>query len=127
MLLDFIIWYIQLFIHKIMTKYIVVADTYNLGYGSEFYLFSIFNTKEEAIKWIINNPEHSIPDSYDPDTQISFNFFDNYHVDMKERVFKEINGKYVHVEDRPVTIEMYCEKFIKEFNGTPIYVGGYIE
>lgn len=110
-----------------MEKYIVVADTYGLGYGAEFYFFGMFNTKEEAIKWIIDNPEHSIEDSYDPNTKTTFNFFERYHEGMTKRIFKEINGRYQHIEDRPVTIEMYCEKFIKEFNGTPVYIGGYIE
>lgn len=110
-----------------MAKYIVVADTYNLGYGSEFYVFGIFDTEEDAINWIMNNPEHSIEDSYDPDTKTIFNFFDNYREGMTQRIFKEINGQIKYVGDRTIDRAEYCERFIKKFDNKPVYVGGYIE
>lgn len=110
-----------------MTKYIVVADTYNLGYGAEFYFFGIFDTEEEAINWIMNNPEHNIEDSYNPKTKTIFNFFEKYHKGMKERVLKEINGLVKHVETKTINRIEYCKRFIKTFDNKPIYIGGYIE
>lgn len=110
-----------------MAKYIVIADTYDLGYDAEFYVFGIFDTEEEAINWIMNNPEHSIEDSYDPDTKTIFNFFDNYREGMTQRIFKEINGQIKYVGDRTIDRTEYCERFIKKFDNKPIYVGGYIE
>ena len=39
-----------------MAKYLIIADTYNRPYGCEYTLFGIFDSHEEAVKWILDNP-----------------------------------------------------------------------
>ena len=40
-----------------MTKYLIIADVSQHPYSTENILFEIFSTKEEAVKWIIDNPK----------------------------------------------------------------------
>ncbi len=76
------------------TKYLVIADTYPYAYGAEYTLFGIFDTKQEAINFIIKHPTIKINDD----------------------IFQFIEDK-----------DFIYNNYIKEFNGNPLYIGGYIE
>ena len=111
-----------------MTKYIVTADTYQHGYGSEINFFGIFDSKEEAINWIMLNPTHEIDNE-------TFDFFWLYDHFKTIDIYEESGNKTpsgfrerkVKVGERIMPKEEYAERFVNEFNGSPVYLGGYIE
>lgn len=112
-----------------MTKYLVIADVSMQSYSTETTLFGIFDSKEEAVQWIINNPTHEI-NSYLCGT---FNFFEWYEDEKQVEVFESrpsANGfrpRKVVVGMRTLSKEEYAEKYIKEFDGSPLCVGYYAE
>lgn len=80
-------------------KYLVIAEHYVLG---------IFNTLEEAVNYIINNPTVQLREAYDDDDYhyeaVTFDFFSEFN--------PEIHTK-----------EKYVRKYITMFNGSPTYIG----
>ena len=111
-----------------MTKYLVMADIYPYGYGSEVVLFGVFNTKEEAIQWIISNPIQKT--DYEEE---SFDFFETYEAQKEVAIYEEhqdtrsLRPRKVAVGMRVLSKEEYAEKYIKEFDGSPLLVGFYAE
>ena len=108
-----------------MAKYLVTADTYQFGYGCEFTLFGIFDTKKEAIGWIINNPVIVMEE---PDPTVGydgekFHFFWNFE-DGKGEYHLRRGGEKVY---RFMTKEEYAERYVHEFDGKPMFIGGYQE
>ena len=112
-----------------MTKFLVITDVSQHSYSTENVLFGIFNSKEEAVQWIINNPIHEL-NSYFCGT---FNFFEWYEDEKQVEVFESrpsVNGIRSHtvaVGTRTLSKEEYVEKYIKEFDGSPLCVGFYAE
>ena len=112
-----------------MTKYLVIADVSQHSYGTENILFGIFSTKEEAAKWIIDNPTHEL-NSYLCDT---FNFFEWYEDEKEVTIYESrpsVNGlrpRKIAIGIRTLSKEEYAEKYIKEFDGSPLCVGSYAE
>lgn len=113
-----------------MTKYLVIADTSKYAYSTESTLFGVFDSKEKAVQWIINNPVHEI-DSLLCDTL--FDFFGRYEDEKKVTIYESrpyVNGLRPHkvaTGTRVLSKEKYAEKYIKEFDGTPLCVGFYSE
>lgn len=94
------------------TKYLVIADTYQYGYGAEYHLFGIFDTEKEAIDFIINNPKIKIGETLDDEPiDIIFDFF---------KYYRSTNVNNITKED-------YIRRYIKIFDGNPTYIGGYTE
>ena len=91
-----------------MTKrqFLVVADTYDQPYGSQFHLFGIFPTREKAVDWLMEHPKVKFEDFYGDSSE--FDFLWGW------------DGK----EDKAEYLSMY---FVVEFDGTPLYLGGYVE
>lgn len=115
-----------------MAKYLVIANTYRYGYGCELTLFGMFDTQEEALKWILEHPKVCLYASEsDEEDQYEeyFDFFEDYD--------EELGGvkKYTRrsMWDNPVTPmtkEEYIlgrTNYIHRFNGEPLYLGGYCE
>ena len=112
-------------------KYLVIADTYQRAYGCEYTLFGIFDTKEEAVKWILDNPVVCIaaPDEEEGYEGEYFNFFEHYD-EERGGIFR--CGHRTQFGDGfiPMTKEEYIlgrTRFISLFNGEPMYIGGYQE
>lgn len=113
-----------------MAKYLVIADTYNRPYGREYTLFGIFDSQEEAVKWIIDNPVvyTAAPDEEEGYEGETFNFFETYD---------EEHGGVLRTNRRSMWGEQYiqmtkeeyigCRGYIHLFNGEPMYIGGYCE
>ena len=112
-----------------MTKYLVIADVSQHSYSTENILFGIFSTKEEATIWIINNPVHEL-NSYLCGT---FDFFEWYEDEKQVEIVERqpsTNGlrpRHVVVGTRTLSKEEYAEKYIREFDGSPLCVGSYSE
>lgn len=112
-----------------MTKYLIIADVSMQSYSTETTLFGIFDSKE-AVQWITNNPIHEIDSSlcYTP-----FDFFENYEDEKEVDIFEHrpsVNGlrpRAVAIGMRTLSKEEYAEKYIKEFDGSPLCVGFYAE
>ena len=106
-------------------KYIVSADTYRYNYGCEITFFGIFDTREEAINWIV---EHPVVDGFD--------FFEAYS-EIRTIFINLITGEREHpkrgelnkytTKEISVSKEEYAVRFVKEFDGAPIILGGYQE
>lgn len=113
-----------------MTKYLVIANVSQSAYSLESTLFGIFNSKEEAVQWIINNPIHKIDSSlcYRP-----FDFFEWYEDEKEVKIYESrpsANGlrpRKVAMGTRTLSKEEYAEKYIKTFDGSPLCVGSYAE
>lgn len=111
-----------------MTKYLVMADIYPYGYGSEVVLFGVFNTKKEAIQWIISNPIQKT--DYEEE---SFDFFETYEAQKEVAIYEErqdskpLRSRKVAIGKRILSKEEYAERYIKEFDGSPLLVGFYAE
>ena len=109
-----------------MKKFIVTANTYSGGYGVEITLFGIFDTKEEAIKSILEEPVRHFTGLYGED---SFDFFQYYEKYKTEKIFaeNEFGKTRKYVGDRTLSKEEWAEKYIQEFTGEPLYIDGYVE
>ena len=113
-----------------MAKYLVIADTYQRGYGVTYYLFGIFDTKKEAVKWVIDNPVVQIEDSAAPYSAKFFDFFEDYEEGkglikyIREKPLEPLQKTYIQM-----TKEEFVLRYIEEFEGThkPLYIGGYVE
>jgi hypothetical protein len=123
-----------------MKKYLVIADTYPFGYGCEYNLFGVFDTRDEAVKWILEHPivkKHFTDIAGTEYEEEFFDFFKGYEA-VREIHINPATGQQVRVRRReelanyPIkTIEItkgeYVSKYIHEFNGEPMYIGGYQE
>lgn len=113
-----------------MTKYLVIADVSQSSYSSESTLFGIFDSKEEAVQWIINNPVHEI-DSYL--CYRPFDFFEEYEDEKEVTIYEsrpsanDLRPRKVAIGMRTLSKEEYAEKYIKTFDGSPLCVGFYAE
>lgn len=114
-----------------MTKYLVIADVSQEAYSTESTLFGIFDSKEEAIQWIINNPIHEIDSSL---CDCPFNFFKWYENEKVVNIYEYVENdssflraRKTKIGERTLSKEEYAEKYIKEFDGSPLCVGFYIE
>ena len=110
-----------------MKKYLVIAQTYN-GYGAEYHLFDVCDSKEDAIKFVLDNPVHQIGEDF-------FDFFSDYEKDKVRGIYEYVGEttksglpKKTRIGERILSKEEYAEEqFITEFNGNPICIGSYIE
>lgn len=96
-----------------MKKYLVIADTYDGGYGVEYHLFAICNTEKEAIQWVLNHPiVHFTRNIWGETREYNFSFF-KYYDENKNNITKE---------------EFIKRCYISEFTeNTPMFIGDYIE
>lgn len=85
-------------------KYLVVADTY-YSYGCWLYLFGIFDTEREAVKWVLTHRKVKVRE-YAGEVE-KYNFFEH---------------KYQEFSDKD-----WAKRFVKKYDGNPTYLGGYIE
>ena len=110
-----------------MKKYLVIADTYPHAYGAEYTLFGIFDTREEAIDWIIKHPVVVIGDVMDEtvesNDEVFFDFF-KYYEEEKGIYHFNRQGEKIY---RFTTKEDYASQYILEYEGGPKYIGGYRE
>jgi hypothetical protein len=112
-----------------MTKYLVIADVSQEAYSTETLLFGIFDSKEEAVQWMLNNSVHKINSSFCS----TFDFFEWYEDEKEVTIFESkpsVNGlrpRHTVVGTRTLSKEEYAEKYIKEFDGSPLLVGFYAE
>lgn len=103
-------------------KYLVIADLSKIAYSINNFLFGIFDTKEEAVQWIINNPSHETSDG-------DFNFFEFYEGNKIINIYEEIGEhgslrpRRTKVGERIMSKEEYAEMYIKEFDGSPLSIG----
>lgn len=96
-----------------MKKYLVIADTYEAGYGVEYHLFAICDTEEEALQWILNHPVvHFTRKGWSGIEEHAFSFL-----------------KYYDENKNHITKEEYIKRcYISEFTeNTPMFIGDYIE
>lgn len=121
-----------------MAKYLVIADTYRYSYGCEYTLFGVFDTREEATQFILDYTPAQ-PDEYEDHP---FDFFESYE-ETRTVYYRPDTGQVVKrlrprrgvvvnegdyaVKILPISKEEYAQRFIKEFNGEPMYIGGYCE
>ena len=103
-------------------KYLVIADLSKIAYSINNFLFGIFDTKEEAVQWIINNPYHETSDG-------DFNFFEFYEGNKTVNIYEEIGEhgslrpRRTKVGERMMSKEEYAEMYIREFDGSPLSIG----
>lgn len=110
-----------------MEKYIVTADTYCGGYGTEITLFGIFDTEAEALKFIMDNPKLKYNGLYGED---EFDFFKFYEKWKTEKIYAECEPlkSRRYVGERTLSKEEFALKhYVQKFNGTALYLGGYVE
>jgi hypothetical protein len=114
--------------NRTMKRYLVIADTYAFGYGVMYHLFAICNSKEEAIKFVMDNPVQQIGEN-------SYDFFRHYEKDKVRGIYEHIGEttksgvpKKTRVGERILSKEEYiADRYITEFNGNPVCIGSYIE
>ena len=112
-----------------MTKYLVIANIYPYGYGTDSTLFGIFDTKEEAVQWILEHPVH------ETEYEETFDFFEFYEKDKIVSIYEHIGDttnltlrpRKTKIGERTLLKEEYAERYIKEFDGSPLCVGFYAE
>lgn len=109
-----------------MKKYLVIADTYPRAYGVEYTLFGIFDTREEAVDWIIKHPVVVMGDVMDPEKEEgAFDFFENY--DSKNHRAVMYRNRHGEIVYEPMSKEVYVAMYIREYAGGPMHIGGYQE
>ena len=107
-------------------KYLVIADLSKVAYSINNFLFGIFDTKEEAVQWIINNSSHEIDDD-------CFDFFESYEDNKTINIYEEINEsaslrpRRTKISKRIISKEEYAEQYVLEFDGSPLSIGWYAE
>lgn len=118
--------------------FLVTADTYNGGYGLELTLFGVFPTKQEAIDFILKEPVKRFKSGLYSNGEDCFDEFDflKYYESEKTRYIYESQGApkklrpqapMIPVGQRTIPKEEYVLKYITEFDGTPVYLDGYVE
>lgn len=99
-------------------KYLIIANIASQNYAIDNMLFGIFDHKEEAIQYIIDNPVYSFNEFE------TFDFFENYSENKYFEVFDRDQDTFFRFK---LTKEQYAERYIQEFNNSPISVGCYYE
>ena len=108
-----------------MKKYLVIANTYQGGYGCEYTLFGVFDTKEDAVKWIIDHPVVTIHEADGIYNEEKFYFFSGFEEGVG-RYYIGRNGEKI-VYGTPRTKEEHASLYVDEFDGHPMCIGGYRE
>lgn len=102
-------------------KYLVIANLSKVAYSIDNFLFGIFDTKEEAIHWIVNNPTHETSDG-------DFNFFEFYEDTKTVNIYEErkesgpLRPRKIKVGERVMSKEEYAQIYIHEFDGSPLSI-----
>ena len=65
--------------------FLVIADTYTGGYGTELTLFGIFPTKKEAVRFIVDNPVQMIMCH---DWKEEYDFFQYYDKEKVQKIYE---------------------------------------
>ena len=100
-----------------MAKYLVIANTYGHAYGCELTLFGMFDTQEEALKWILEHPKVCLYAS-EPDEEDQYEEYFDFFEDYNEELGAMTKEEYI-LGSR--------NRYIRRFNGEPLYLGGYCE
>lgn len=99
-----------------MKKYLVVVEAARESYSTNSQLCGIFNTEDEAIEWVLNNPTIMVTDGRGDKFQFTINLKKYNH---KLRKWIEIPQSELRE-----FIRKHC---IVEFDGSPVCVGFYEE
>ena len=99
-----------------MKKYLVIVDVARQCYSKNNQLCGIFNTEDEAIEWVLNNPTIIATDIYG----------NSFEFTIKLETFDRNLHKMVKVPQSELR-EFIRETYIIEFDGSPICVGFYEE
>lgn len=99
-----------------MKKYLVIVEAARQSYSTNNQLCGIFNTEDEAIEWVLNNPTIMVTDGRGDKFQFTINLKKYNH---KLRKWIEIPQSELRE-----FIRKHC---IVEFDGSPVCVGFYEE
>lgn len=99
-----------------MKKYLVVVEAARESYSTNSQLCGIFDTEDEAIEWVLNNPTIMVTDGRGDKFQFTINLKKYNH---KLRKWVEIPQSELR--------EFIRKHYIVEFDGTPVCVGFYEE
>lgn len=99
-----------------MKKYLVVVEAARESYSTNSQLCGIFDTEDEAIEWVLNNPTIMVTDGRGDKFQFTINLKKYNH---KLRKWVEIPQSELRE-----FIRKHC---IVEFDGSPVCVGFYEE
>ena len=91
-----------------MKKYLVIIKVGKRGYSLNNQLCGIFNTEDEAIEWVLNNPTIIATDICG----------DSFEFTIKLETFDHNLRKMVKVPQSKLR-EFIRETYIVEFNGSP--------
>lgn len=97
-----------------MKKYLVIIKTARKWHAVNNQLCGIFDTEEEAIEWVLNNPTITATDIYGDKFQFTINL---KKYDHKLRKWIEMSQSELR--------EFIREYYIVEFNGSPVCVAYY--
>ena len=99
-----------------MKKYLVIVEAARQSYSTNSQLCGIFNTEEEAIEWVLNNPTIMVTDGCR----------DSFEFTIKLDTFDYNLRKMVKVPQSELR-DFIRKHYIVEFDGSPICVGFYEE
>lgn len=99
-----------------MKKYLVIVEAARQSYSTNSQLCGIFDTEDEAIEWVLNNPTIMVTDGRGDKFQFTINLKKYNH---KLRKWIEIPQSELRE-----FIRKHC---IVEFDGSPVCVGFYEE
>ena len=99
-----------------MKKYLVIVEAARQCYSTNRQLCGIFNTEDEAIEWVLNNPTIMVADGYG----------DEYQFTIRLKNFNFNLRKWVEIPQSELR-EFIRKHYIVEFNGSPVCVGFYEE
>lgn len=99
-----------------MKKYLVIVDAARQSYSTNSQLCGIFDTEDEAIKWVLNNQTIMVTDDRG----------DEYQFTIRLKNFDFNLYKWVEIPQSELR-EFIREHYIVEFDGSPICVGFYEE
>ena len=99
-----------------MKKYLVIVEAARRSYSTNSQLCGIFNTEDEAIEWVLNNPTITVTDGYG----------DEYQFTIKLKNFDYNLREWVEIPQSELR-EFIRKHYIVEFDGSPICVGFYEE
>ena len=99
-----------------MKKYLVIVEAARQSYSTNSQLCGIFNTEDEAIEWVLNNPTITVTDGRGDEFQFAIKLR-NYDLNLR---------KWVQIPKSELR-EFIRKHYIVEFDGSPICVGFYEE
>ena len=97
-----------------MKKYLVIVEAARQSYSTNSQLCGIFNTEDEAIEWVLNNPTIMATDGRG----------DKFQFTIKLRNFDLRLSKWVEIPQSELR-EFIRKNYIVEFDGAPVCVGFY--